>query len=88
MVSKLVDIAAFHLQMGYHVTVEVNLDNAETEMALKSFCNSEELRKVDCAVVCVLSHGKNTDTFITYYGEEMTVGEVITEKQLSVCEMA
>nr|AWV55760.1 cysteinyl aspartate specific proteinase 3 [Eriocheir sinensis] len=63
-------------EMGYLVTVWVNLDKEDTKLALKSFRNSKELGKVDCAVVCVLSHGTNTDTFITYYGEEMTVGEV------------
>lgn len=69
--------------MGYDVTVQINLNKEDTKSALKSFCDSEDLGEVDCAVVCVLSHGKNSNTFITYNGEDMTVGEVIMNVVMS-----
>ena len=63
--------------MGYRVIIKRNKTLEETRNILDSFRKSEEMALVDCAVVCVLSHGKAKDTFITSDDKDMTVEEVI-----------
>lgn len=73
-------MASSQLQMGYDVSdvnKSRNLNYKETNAVLRSFRGSKEMGMVDCAVVCVLSHGKNKNTFITSDDKEMTVEEVI-----------
>lgn len=63
-------------KMDYQVNIYHNMKHQETLEVLNSFRSSEEMAQVDCAVVCVLSHGVDQDTFVTSDREPVTVGEI------------
>ncbi|XP_045139398.1 putative ankyrin repeat protein RF_0381 isoform X2 [Portunus trituberculatus] len=63
-------------KMGYQVNSYHNKKYQETIDILNSFRRSEEMAKVDCIVVCVLSHGIRHDTFMTSDNRLMTVDEI------------
>ncbi|XP_063880176.1 ankyrin-2-like isoform X1 [Scylla paramamosain] len=63
-------------KMDYQVETHHNLKYQKTKEILNFFRSSDKMAQVDCAVVCVLSHGVSQDTFITSDNIDMTVDEI------------
>lgn len=62
--------------MGYKVFPYRDLSKEETLARLDKFCCDDNLKEVDVAVVCFLSHGMDEKTFKTWDSKNLTVTEV------------
>ncbi|KAK3871520.1 hypothetical protein Pcinc_023328 [Petrolisthes cinctipes] len=74
--QDVVNLENLFTQMGYTVVCHVDLTLKETLKSLDEFCSNDNLKKVDAAVVCFLSHGENENTFYTSDDKTMTVTQV------------
>ncbi|KAK4319835.1 hypothetical protein Pmani_009253 [Petrolisthes manimaculis] len=74
--QDVVNLKNLFSQMGYTVVSHADLTLDQTLKSLDKFCSNDNLKKVDAAVVCFLSHGKNENTFYTSDDKTMTVTQV------------
>ncbi|XP_063612579.1 caspase Dronc-like isoform X1 [Penaeus indicus] len=74
--SDVKNLTHLFTQMGYGLQTEWNLSKADTIRTIKAFSADKRLEKAGCAIVVVLSHGKDRQTFYTSNGSLMRVDSV------------